>query len=138
MPVVKQDAEELLVAVVRAVLETDHCYPTFQRSVKRDGKDIFIFPCCIYYVTGTDSIQTMKKQRDRTKIIRYEVRAGTKGETVGIDMNIRTALEATGRLVAVQGVFDDASLDITGRARLRTRDLFGGTFRRFRTVEIRA
>ena len=132
MPVVKKDVESLFVEVARAAIGNNHVYPTFQKSQRgADGKDIFIYPAVVYYVTGSESVQTLKNQHDFSKTVRYEVRAESYGETVGLDRDIRQRLDDANRLISSQGVFDDPSDQnpLAGPSR--------GLYRRFRTVEIR-
>ena len=68
MPVVKKDVESLFVEVARAAIGNNHVYPTFQKSQRgADGKDIFIYPAVVYYVTGSESVQTLKNQKEFLK-----------------------------------------------------------------------
>ena len=126
MPVVRENVDLLFIRVAKATLGTDEVWASFQDSDN--------YPAVVYYLTGVESVQTLKRQKDFTYTLRYEVRAKSYKETIDIDLAIRKALDETHprRLVSVQGVFDDPSdrNPLAGPEK--------GLFRRFRTVEIRA
>ena len=103
----QKDVDLFFMEVAKAVLGTDEVWPSFQKGTN--------YPAVVYYITGSESVQTLKTQKDLTYTLRYEVRSNKFRETVELDRRIRQKLSKPddpnqlGRLVSVQGVFDDPS-----------------------------
>lgn len=118
MPIKKKDVETLFRETAQAVLDAD---PDYLDAVENDNYVYFAFipedhnedgrAAIRFFVTSQENIQLFAGHAPYSKTLRYEVHIASgsgkrRDKMIELDKKIVAALEATGRVVSVQGVFD--------------------------------